>query len=94
MWIRIGTDRGKGRDGQMKAGGSGLGEERLPPPPPIAGRDLVKGTKEGHGTIAITDHVGSTIFLHSMEVSTQLRLKLSCLYFHLTMLVIKNNLIK
>jgi len=71
----------------VQTGGPGLGEERLSPPRPVPGRNLVEGTKKGHGTIAVADNIGSALLLHPVEVGAQLGLKLARLYFHMTNIV-------
>ena len=58
----------------MKPGCSGLGEQGLPPACPVPGRNLIQRAEKSHRSFAVTNHIGSTLFLNLMEVSTELGL--------------------
>jgi hypothetical protein len=72
----------------VKTGSPGLGEQGLPTPRPVPGRNLIQRTKEGHGTFAVADHIGSALFPDPVKVSTQFGFQFTRLYFHVTKLVI------
>jgi hypothetical protein len=72
----------------VKTGSPGLGEQGLPTTRPVPGRNLIQRTKQGHGTFAVTDHIGNPLLLHTMKVGTQFGFQFTRLYFHVTKLVI------